>query len=53
LGCIQHQESNIQKVDAKYHAYVEKLSQIESTDAKQFLDSGHRRIAGRSQKEAR
>ena len=28
------------KVDAKDHAYVEKLSQIESTDAKQFLDVG-------------
>lgn len=28
------------KVDAKDHAYVEKLSQIESTDAKQLLDVG-------------
>ena len=28
------------KVDAKDHAYVEKLSQIESTDAKQLLDIG-------------
>ncbi len=28
------------KVAAKDHAYVEKLSQIESTDAKQFLDVG-------------
>ena len=27
-------------VDAKDHAYVEKLSQIEPTDAKQFLDVG-------------
>ena len=27
-------------VDAKDHAYVEKLQQIESTDAKQFLDVG-------------
>ena len=27
-------------IDAKNHAYVEKLSQIESTDAKQFLDVG-------------
>ena len=27
-------------LDAKDHAYVEKLSQIESTDAKQFLDVG-------------
>ncbi|OEU67893.1 MAG: hypothetical protein BBJ57_01560 [Desulfobacterales bacterium PC51MH44] len=28
------------KVDAEDHAYAEKLSQIESTDAKQFLDVG-------------
>jgi len=28
------------KVDAKDHAYVEKLSQIDSTDAMQFLDVG-------------
>ena len=28
------------KVDAKDHVYVEKLSQVESTDAKQFLDVG-------------
>lgn len=28
------------KVDAKDHAYVEKLSQIESTDARQLLDVG-------------
>jgi Fe-S cluster assembly scaffold protein SufB len=28
------------KIDVKDHAYVEKLSQIESTDAKQFLDVG-------------
>ena len=27
-------------LDAKDHAYIEKLSQIESTDAKQFLDVG-------------
>jgi len=28
------------KVDAKDHSYVEKLSQIESTDARQLLDVG-------------